>query len=359
MTKKIRLIILLVCVACFFVVTPILVSYSMGYRFDFEKMKITAIGGIYVNANPKAEKIVVDNKIIKKPSILSNDVSFLDLLPKDHTVLVEKNGYYDYFKTIPVVEKQVTKLENILLFKKNIQFNLVTDKTQSPFNNQEKFVIKNNILYQKSTPVLKKVAAFSMQNNNIIWLGTDGFLYKSDQTNLSLAPTKVTLTAIKITKTGLYKIIADNQNIFLINNSNLLILNAKTNELANFSTSIKDAKISPDSKSIVYYDDKNIYLSSLPNLPIAKNTLYKSSEKISDCLWLNSNYIIFASGNKIIISEIDYRGNINTITLPGTLTMSPTQKIEIKNPQIFFNQQEGKIYILTGDNLLASEKIIP
>ncbi|MGA2417894.1 MAG: PEGA domain-containing protein [Candidatus Staskawiczbacteria bacterium] len=372
MTKKTRLIILLVCVACFLIVAPVLVLYSMGYRFDFEKMKITATGGIYVRTFPAADKITIDSNISEKPGIFANSIFVQSLLPKNHTISIKKDGYYDYFKTLPVQEKQVTKLENVLLFKKNIQFSVVADKTQSPFVNQEKFIIKNNNLYysniaanstltavQKATPVLKGLAAFSVSGNNIIWLGTDGFLYQSDLTALSAKPTKLTLTALKINKKNSYKIVAGSQNIFLIINTNLLFLNAKTNSLDNFYSPVADAKISPDGKNIVYFNDNNIYVSTLLATPAKKSVLYNSSEKISDVLWLNNDYIIFTDGDKIIISEIDYRGNINAITLPTTITISPNKKNNILSPQIFFNQQSGQLYILTSNTLLLSEKITP
>jgi len=387
MTKRTRLIILLICVACFFVITPILVAYSMGDRFDFEKMQIVETGGIYVRTFPAAEKIIIDSKISKKPGMFSNSIFVQSLLPKSHTVLVEKSGYYDYSKTIPVKEGQVTKIENILLFKKNIQFTVIENPEQTPafaegFNaaKQEKFIIKNGNLYysnstensglsavKKAAPVIIKIIAFTSQNNNIVWLGTDGFLYKSDSTNLSAKPIKITLTAIKITKTDSYKIISNNQSIFVIANSNLLFLDTKTNDLDNFYSPVNDAKISPDGENIIYYNDNNIYISPILSVPVLKNTLYKSpsyaetsagkSVKISDCLWLNNNYIIFTAGDKIIISEIDYRGNINAITLPQIIINS--ENVAVKNPQIFFNQQDGKLYILTQNTLLSSEKLVP
>lgn len=160
-------------------------------------------------------------------------------------------------------------------------------------------------------------------------------------------------------KAGFYKIIADDNDIFVNDNGSLLFLNAKTNNLDNFYAPVKDAKISPDGKNIIYYNDNNIYISLLSALTAQNNVLYKSSEKISDCLWLNNNYIVFAAGDKIIISEIDYRGNINAVTLPQTIVISPDKKIEIKKPEIFFNQQDGKLYIQTNNTLLVSEKIIP
>lgn len=376
MTKKTRLIILLVCVVCFFVIAPVLVLYSMGDRFDFKKMKITATGGIYVRTFPSADKIIIDSKISENPGIFSNSIFVQSLLPSSHTVLVKKSGYYDYFKTITVQEKEVAKLENVLLFKKDIGFEVIIDKTQSPFDKPEKFLIKNNNLYysnapenvsisatQKATPVLKSLVAFSIINNNIIWLGADGFLYQADLTGLTAQTqknaVKLILEPLKITKKSSYKIIYNGQNIFVIENNNLSFFNTKTSSLDDFYTPVSDAKISPDGKNMIYYNDNNIYISLLSTAPAPKNTLYKSSEKITDCLWLNNNYIIFTAGNKIIISEIDKRGNINAVTLPQTVVLSPDKKIEIKSPEIFFNQQDGKLYILTNNTFLSSEKITP
>lgn len=372
MKKTARLIILLVCVVCFLLVAPILVFYSMGDRFDFANMRITATGGIYIRTFPAAEQIIIDSKISGKPNIFSNSLFVQSLLPTNHSVLIKKSGYYDYSKTLPVQENQVTKLENVLLFKKNIGFEIVATKTNSPFSVQEKFVIKNNNLYysnspdnsgltalQKSTPILKKIISFTPINNNIIWIATDGFLYKSDLNNLAVAPLKITLSPIKIIKTGSYKIITDGKYIFVNNNGELQSFNALTSELVDFHGPVKDARISPEGKNIIYFNDKEVYISALADKTDKKTILFNSPNKINDCIWLNNDHIIIATANKIIISEIDYRGSINSVTMPQTAIIYPDKKITIENPKIYFNQQEGKLYVLTGVNLLSSEKITP
>ena len=76
MKKRTRFTILLTCIACFLVVSPVLVFYSMGYRLDLEKMKITLTGGIYVRTFPTADKITFDSKTSEKPAIFSNSVLF-------------------------------------------------------------------------------------------------------------------------------------------------------------------------------------------------------------------------------------------------------------------------------------------
>lgn len=370
MNKKTRLAILLVCVVCFLIIAPILVLYSMGYRVDLEKMEITATGGIYVRTFPSADQITIDSNVPEKPGLFANSIFVQSLLPKNHTVSIKKSGYYDYYKTLTVKENQVTKLENVLLFKNNIGFEIITDQTKSPFNLITKFLIKNNNLYysnapenssltaiQKATPILKKLTAFTLQNNDILWLGTDGFLYRSDVNNLSATPTKIIINALKINKLGSYKIMAYNNDIFVNDNSNLLVLNKKTNDLDNFASQVKGGKFSPDGKNVIYYNDKKIYISLLVDEPI-KTLLYESSEPIIDLVWLNNDYIIVALANKIIISEIDYRGNVNIVTLPQNIITGEKQ-IAIKNPEISFDHQNGKLYVLTGKILLLTEKIVP
>ena len=356
MKKKTRVTILLVCIACFLVLAPILVLYSMGYRFDVEKMKITATGGIYVRTYPVAEKIIIDSKTIDKPGIFSNSIFQQSLLPNSHSVLIQKTGYYDYSKSLVVKENQVTKLENVLLFKKDMQFDTIKDTTQSPFISKDKYIIKTNNLYsvdQKTTAVLKNLVAFYVDGNNITWLGTDGFLYKLDMSSSTTVvqknAAKITTSAIKINKKGLYKIVSGGQNMFVVADGSLLKLNTQTNILEKFADSAKDAKISSDNKNIIYYNDNDIYIASLEDATIPHFKLNSSANKIGNCIWLNNDYIIFTAGNKIVISEIDYRDNINKITLPDSLNLV--------SPEISFNQQEGKFYILSQKILLASEKI--
>lgn len=373
MSKRIRLIILFACIACFFAIAPVLVLYSMGYRFDFETMKITATGGIYVKTFPAAGQIIIDSKDPVKPGIFSNSVFIQSLLPKNHSVLITKDGYYNYFKTIPVAENEVTKLENVILFRKDIKFQVIEQGIQSPFDRKDKFVIKSGGLYysdsienaditalQKSTPIISGVISFSNTNNKIIWLATDGFLYTSDLQGLSAQTqknaTKLNLEPIKITKSGSYKIISDGQSVFVLNNDALLLLDSKANTLEQISKHVIGAEISPDGKKAVYYDANNIYVL---HAGMPQEKVHSSLEKITGCMWLNDNYVVFSAGNEIRISEIDIRGNINVVTLPQSVVLSPDERIDIKNPKIFFDQQDEKLYVLTDKTLLLSEKIIP
>ena len=363
MKKRTRTIILITCVVLFFAVAPVLVMYSMGYRYDFAKAKIVATGGIYVRTFPTADQVSIDSTKAQKPSMFANSVFTQNLLPGDHSVSVKKDGYYDYYKNLPVLEKEVTKIENIILFKKDILFEEITNKKASPFlpeNQPEKFtIVANNLYYsdstqnaklttlQKNTPLIKNLVAFTTSGNSIIWLATDGFLYKSEVSALKITPEKLNLEALKIVKTGNYKIDIEG-SIFINNNGNLLTLDNQTKTFKTFATFVNDFSFSPDRKNVVYSTGKKIYVSLLVDESKKISLLYDSPEIISGLTWFNNDYIIFIPGSKIIISEIDYRGNVNSITLP-----------QFALPKVIFNQQENKLYVLTAGKVQVSEKLIP
>lgn len=394
MSKKTRLIILLICVAVFLIIMPYILLYSLGYRVDFENRKIVTTGGIYVRVLPQGADVVIDSKISNKTGLLSNAVFVQNLLPKQHNVLVKKDGYYEYQKNLNVKENEVTKLENVILFKKNIVFEVFSNQAQSPFNQpapQDKFIIKNNNLYysdisananltqiQKNIAVIKNIVAYTINGNNIIWLGLDGFLYNSNSDGKN--PETISKTALKITTAAVYKIFVFNQKILLKENNNLLLFGQDEKILKDFYSNAADLKISPNGQKLLYYNDHEILFSDINNLNGEKILLNRFSEKITDCYWLNDDYVIFQLGDppslnasatdkfladrsagqsKIIISEIDVRGNVNTVELPQTISLANGTAVDLKNFKISFNQQDKKLYILNQDKVFASEKLVP
>lgn len=381
MTKKTRLIILLVCAFFFFIIAPPIVLYSLGYRVDFEQKKIVATGGIYIKAWPQPAEFYVDSKLGGKTNMFSDSVFVQNLLPKQHDILIKKEGYFPYQKILDVKEKEVIKLEHVILFKENISFMLLENIENSPFKEQktdELFFIKNGNLYkndpeEKPLLVIKKLLTFKETGNNIIWLGLDGFLYSSDITGQT--DQKLSSLPLKIDEKKSYKIETIFQNIFLFENDNLLLFSQKTKDFQNFYNPVKDIKISPDNQKILFYNDYEILFSFIWQLQGSENPekifLNRFSEKIDKCLWLNNNYVVFTIGEKIKISETDNKNNLNIIALPEKITLLdgtiidlagslPTGESDSKSgPEIYFDQQDKKLYILANDKILVSEKILP
>jgi len=373
MTKKTRWIIFLLCIAVFLIIAPYIILYSLGYRVDFSNMRLVGTGGIYVRATPNVEEIIIDDKITNKPGIFSNAVFVQNLLPTLHSVLIKKTGYHSYQKNLLVKEKEVTKLEHVILFKENITFEALPPASQSPFDRpapEDRYVIKNNNLYysnapentdltqtQKNTPVLENIIAYKISNGDIVWLGVDGFLYNFNANGQSVQ--KLSLLAKLVNKKNTYEIFTVGTNVFLKENAALLAFDNVTKSFQDFYSPVIGMKESPNKEKFVFYSGSEIFYSFLDVEKPQKTSLYKSSEKIAYVEWINNDYILFKAGDKIIISEIDIDNNqTNSITL-APITSPYGNEVDMKTAQVLFNQPDKKLYILNEADVLISERLIP
>ena len=76
--------------------------------------------------------------------------------------------------------------------------------------------------------------------------------------------------------------------------------------------------------------------------------LIRLSEKIDNVFWLDSNYLVLNAGNTIKITEIDNRNRLNIMDFK-----------EIKNPEIFWNENDKKLYIFSENTLSVSAPLLP
>lgn len=366
MTKKTRLIILLICIALFIFITPGIIFYSLGYRYDFKNNETVATGGIYIKAEPLGSDIIINNTIEQKTGLFSTYVFVQNLLPKNHTVLIKKEGYADYQKTLPVKENEVTKLEHVTLFKPNPRFEILQNEAQSPFTKNPiiaKYNLKNNNLYVATLadPIIKNIIAFK-EHNGILWLGSNGFLYQSNQNGENTR--ELNTKPFTINKKNNYQILTFGNHIFIQENTALWKLNNENQTIETFASDILDTKISPDGQKMAYWNHNTIFLYYLTKNNDSydhpqKVSLPALSESIKDLFWINSDYLMIVTPSRILISEIDARNNVNTITLPETLTFAKNQTFNIKDTKILFNDADKKIYLLSGKTTLVSERLIP
>ncbi len=309
----------------------------------------------------------VPGDLISKPKI--TDLTWTD----DSTKFILKIQNYSNYYFLGDLSQETAKITPLTS---------LTGTEQASFNPQDSteiFYIKNKNLYsnKKNIGVLENIITYQVKNQMITWLSYDGFTYNSsiDGTNTS----KITLKPLSIKTTdtfGTYKISTFLEGIFLEKDESLFLLNKSSGTFENIHSPVKNIVLSPDGKKMLYFNDLQLWYYII-NPNITDNTslqktgsilLNKSSLKIKGAYWLNNDYIVFSFEKGIIISEIDPRNNINTITLPEivllnelTSIQTPTKPINftIKNPQIIFNQQDKKLYILSEGNLIVSEKMIP
>ena len=98
--------------AGFLISAPLVVLFTAGYRYHFESGKIVQTGVLNVSSIPKGATVFLDDLIQKErtPAVISN------VIPGDHIVRVEKDGYSSWKKTMEISSKQSTFSNQVVLF---------------------------------------------------------------------------------------------------------------------------------------------------------------------------------------------------------------------------------------------------
>src|SRR3989344_4728291 len=289
MTKRKRFIIVLACILLFLIITPYIVFYSLGYRVDIKNMKIFATGGIYIRVFPSGADITVDSKIKNSTGIFSNSVFVQNLSPEQHNVLIQKDGYYDYKKTLGVDEKEVTKLENVTLFKNNY---IYTD-------------LEKSINYFSIAPDNVTLLEANITNSKIDFILNN--LDNPKTQTVSLPMSSGSISDIKLSQDSKKLIIKVNSNYFMVDLSSSD--NPKISPL-NYLVQSKLASFSPQNSNQIYYiKSKNLYLSSNQNKALLSDVVsYKIINQ--NIVWLSYDGFLYSSNitgtstNKMISKAI-------------------------------------------------------
>jgi len=112
MTIKQRRIFYIVLIGLFFILTPLLIFYALGFRYNTDYNKFQKTGALYIRSNPSNATIEIDGKA---KSFITPD-KILSLLPGEYNLKISKSGYYDWTKKLEVKSYQTTFAEDIYLF---------------------------------------------------------------------------------------------------------------------------------------------------------------------------------------------------------------------------------------------------
>ncbi|MDP3764247.1 MAG: hypothetical protein Q8Q95_01360 [bacterium] len=127
MTIKTRRILLSMAVVIFLAAGSVLLMYARGYRWDFSSNKFVLSGAIYVESvYPKETEITYNGKVYNK----NGSALIKNLLPsKKYRVSVSKDSFQTWEKEFQVTPGLVTNTENIVLFPKQLQNQIVWPET--------------------------------------------------------------------------------------------------------------------------------------------------------------------------------------------------------------------------------------
>lgn len=113
LTRRARIAIMCSLFAAFFIISPIVIFYTAGYRFDWERMRILQTGVISVDIRPRTATVALNDVVIDKriPLRLTNRA------PSMYHLSLSAPGYHSWKEVITVSSNQTTYVRDITLFR--------------------------------------------------------------------------------------------------------------------------------------------------------------------------------------------------------------------------------------------------
>lgn len=291
-TSPIRLGMLIIFIATFFVIAPTILMYTAGYRYDWHNGLLKETGSINIDVEPKNATAYLNNiKLSEKIPIRLNNIT-----PAKYNLRLTASGYYDWTKEIEIKNKQTNYTKEISLIKKNKPEIVITEKINNfSLSYDGRFIIYTT---QKNTD-------------------TEVWLWDNTLTQKSLIQTIKNTTDLTITwgENSYYAAISNPGTPY----STLLVINAQSPQ--NPKELVKNDLIinkfewnNSDEPQLYYGTTENIYLYS----PLTDRTQVVSQNKYLDWymeegqLWtleLNTN----TKEYQIIQDTLGFRSLFNQI----------------------------------------------
>lgn len=127
LTRPIRLAIMISLIVLFFIISPLVILYTAGYRYDWATRQVQQTGVISIDIKPEDATVMINGVTINKqmPIRLANRA------PGRYTLTIQKPGYHTLTKDIEVESKQTTYIRDVPLFKETLP-EIVFDETMDP-----------------------------------------------------------------------------------------------------------------------------------------------------------------------------------------------------------------------------------
>lgn len=341
-TRPWRLAMLIVFIAAFFVISPLLVLYTAGYRYDFTNGIIQEIGAISIDILPKNANVFLNSvKITGKMPIRLKNVS-----PGKYKIKISADGFYDWEKEVTVENKQTIYIKEIKLIKKSAPEKIISGQIEKISLSTD----KNFLVYQKINDKNQEFYIHDLKNNK------DTLIFTAEKSKIYTIKWFENSNLVAIST-------ADNSEIQIVDmNSPKQIWNLAKEEKNKITKWQWSNAYDPE----IYYSTKNQIVSVNINTK-QKNTAGKNG--FVD--WTVDNRQIWTiehstSSDQLVIFKNIFGSNQNYLTLDGVNIGGIEDKwkfITIYKDQILIKKDgqadmllayQGSQYNFYGENFLNS-----
>jgi len=343
MTRHKRFILFLILVFLFLLITPLVILYSQGYRFNLRDRKITQTGGLYLNVRPKGVSVYLDDKLLKKTDFLFGKIFVDNLVPRKYKIEIKKDGYYSWQKNLEIVESLTTEAKNIFLVPKDPEITSLGDKIDAFFFSPD----NEKVILEKGGEEGFTLDLLDLRNDTQSILINEKDLITKEQTIKSL-----NLNWSADSKKILIEVTGQKKKFFILDTE----IKEKPISLDFLGEIFSDLSFDPGNSQKIFFtqslNKKNVLLSAdykkeeVPN-PILEDLIaYKISN--GSLYWLDKNGFLFQSnlaGVKITNFNLQ----------PLTLNKGGEYQIFIFGKKIFIKGNDGLYFF--NDKNQSLEKI--
>ncbi|PIZ57092.1 hypothetical protein COY23_01855 [bacterium (Candidatus Torokbacteria) CG_4_10_14_0_2_um_filter_35_8] len=360
MSKKLRFFILFFGTLLFIITAPILIAYSIGYRYDFENKRVVKKGVLVLWAeNSDVEILINDEKIentetkssglINKYLNSKGSLFEIELLPGSYTIKLQKEGYVAWEKRLNIKSGYATIADGIHLF---------------PENPEIKKIGGENI----------QIASFAEDGKKAYWIEEDSsltvfdFSKKKVETALSqkdikgLTLDKNFLFVSKDSKSILFKALDSKRNTHFL----ILDISLKKPKVHNITSELAKMTISDlssenftwhpkDSKKLLVLHKENVYEIDIleedktPKL-LLDNILTLTSNKDKIYFIQKDN----TQNPKPILQQAIFSYDLKNIRIRKILELPKGKYIKIipsSNSKYLLLDKEGNLFLVNSNNL--------
>lgn len=114
MTPRFRFFFFLFCVIAFLISAPLLLLYTMGWRYNWQRQQIEKVGVLILDAQPPETELWLNDA---KQST-HRPLRLADLQPNNYQIRATAMGYFPWQKTVEVKSQESLLFYDITLFKK-------------------------------------------------------------------------------------------------------------------------------------------------------------------------------------------------------------------------------------------------
>ena len=370
MTLRSRRVVYITFIAIFLLITPVIILYTAGYRYNFQKHKIQKTGIFILKSEPTGASVYLNGKLRNEatPARIAN------LLPGDYAVKIEKENFYPWQKNLPVESRLTTFAENIFLFKKSLPLEVV--ETGSEFfslspNGQKMAYLKkqetgNEIwllnLKNSQKKLIYRLSDRTSDAVNFEWSGdsqkilltlvfnktpqTNSYILLDAQTDqisvyqnlsdfyfsFSGVPSDLVL-ASRLSEFSLAASPAGPVAIWDKKTKHLTVIKPSSGDVL-FETNADRFAWSPDGRKLLYFVDFELWIY---DFSAEKQTLVsRYSQEVEKLDWVSENYVVILLNNTIKTIELDERDQRN-ITDLLTLEQIDNFSVDRTRQKIYFS----------------------